>query len=265
VLLLLATFLIATLAPSTVPSGPLGATIRLGRTLVAQTRTNPLTKPYVGNALNCTSCHLSNGTYSGVGTFVGIAAEYPGYSAREKTVISLEDRIANCFMRSENGVRPPLGSRVTVAIAAYIAWLSTGTPIGTNPLKKDGSVDSTLPLATASIGNGRTLFAAKCASCHGADGAGNGTFPPLWGPRSYNAGAGLAHTARLAGWLKTAMPLGNPTLTDKQALDLAAFVDSHARPAFILSEHLPPPDRLGVYNSNVRTETDRIKVGAINP
>lgn len=45
-----------------IPEGPLGDTIRLGRDLVQNTTSHRLTKPYVGNSLNCTSCHLKNGT-----------------------------------------------------------------------------------------------------------------------------------------------------------------------------------------------------------
>ena len=53
------------------PSGRLGEMIRLGEAIVAKTTTHPLSKAYVGNALNCTSCHLQNGTHSKAGTFIG--------------------------------------------------------------------------------------------------------------------------------------------------------------------------------------------------
>lgn len=44
-----------------VPDGPLGDSIQLGRDLVENTTSHSLSKPYTGNALNCTSCHLKNG------------------------------------------------------------------------------------------------------------------------------------------------------------------------------------------------------------
>ena len=42
------------------PVGKLAETVELGRLLVEQTATHPLTRDYVGAALNCTSCHLGN-------------------------------------------------------------------------------------------------------------------------------------------------------------------------------------------------------------
>lgn len=102
-----------------IPDGPLGDAIRLGRDLVQNTTSHRLSKPFVGNALNCTSCHLKNGTDRQADSFVGVATAYPAWSPREKTVITLEDRVLNCFMRSCNGIRPPLGSEVSVSIAAY--------------------------------------------------------------------------------------------------------------------------------------------------
>ncbi len=45
------------------------------------------------------------------------------------------------------------------------------------------------------------------------------------------------------------MPLGDPYLSDKQALDLAAYINSQPRPHFDLKEHLPKSDRLGEYNA----------------
>jgi len=72
----------------TLPHGPVGETIRLGETLVEQTATHPLTKSYVGNALNCTSCHLKNGTDPKAATFIGVATAYPAWSPREQRVIT---------------------------------------------------------------------------------------------------------------------------------------------------------------------------------
>ena len=88
-----------------------------------------------------------------------------------------------------------------------------------------------------------------CASCHGEQGAGTEDGPPTWGDRSYNDGAGLAGVPKLAAWLKVAMPLGDPILTEEEALHIAAYVNSKPRPKFALEEHLPKAERLGEYNS----------------
>lgn len=241
----------ATLA-SELPAGPLGEVIRLGEQLVEQTATHPLTAPYVGNSLNCTSCHLDNGRHAEAASFRGVATAYPAWAPREGRVITLEDRILNCFMRSCNGTRPPLGSTPSVAIAAYITWLSQGEAMRMNPAKSLGpravprlEVDT----ATADLERGALLYEQRCALCHGDDGQGDEENPPLWGPRSFNDGAGLAHIGQLASWLKVAMPLDDADLTPTEALDIAAFMNSHERPHFKLEEHLPEAAHLGEYNS----------------
>lgn len=106
----------------------------------------------------------------------------------------------------------------------------------------------------ADLQRGEELYAARCADCHAANGQGNKKNPPVWGARSFNEGAGLANVSQLASWLKVAMPPDDADLTDQEALDLAAFVNSHDRPKFRLSEHLPPREQLGIFNSNLQTE-----------
>lgn len=225
------------------PPGGLGEVVRLGRELVHSTSTHPLTAPYVGNALNCTSCHLDDGQHPTAASFVGVGAAYPAWAPREEKVITLEDRVLNCFMRSENGVRPPNGGEVAVAISAYITWLSEGQPIAMNPKQSLGP-NAVKPIAldpqNADTSRGAGLYEEHCAYCHAEDGAGSDDGPPVWGARSYNAGAGLSKNAKLASWLKVAMPLDDPILTEQEALDIAAYVNSHERPKFVLEEHLGP-------------------------
>jgi len=245
--------------PKEFPPGELGKMVKLGKELVEQTNTQPLTKQYVGNALRCSSCHLNAGTDPKAGTFIGTASAYPAYSSREKAVITLEDRIQNCFMRSDNGIRPPDGSKPVVAIAAYITWLSQNNRMKMNPEKPLGPYGVPklkVDLSKVDTGRGKQVYENKCANCHGMDGRGVAQYPPVWGPESYNAGAGLAkpNLVPLASWLKVAMPLGNPDLSEQEAIDVAAYVDSQPRPNFVLKEHLPSPDKMGVYNSNVPEE-----------
>jgi len=233
------------------PTGPLGEVIRLGRDLVAETTSHPLTAPYSGNDLNCTSCHLHNGTHETAASFLGVATAYPAWSPREQRVLTLEDRILNCFMRSCNGTRPPLGSQVSVAIAAYITWLSSDQAIQMNATGPHGprAIPSlTLDDAVADATRGASLYAEKCADCHQVDGAGTADGPPVWGPRSFNTGAGLSKISGLAKWLKVAMPPDQADLSEQQALDIAAFVNSHERPKFDLPAHLPPAEQMGEYN-----------------
>ena len=233
------------------PEGPLGEAIRLGRELVRQTASHPLTKPYVGNSLNCTSCHLKNGADPHAASFIGVAAAYPAWSPREKRVITLEDRILNCFMRSCNGIRPPVGSQVSVSIAAYITWLSEEQPLRMNAQRPAGPraiPRLKIDLSQADVSRGAKHYAARCGECHGGDGQGDDENPPLWGARSFNDGAGLANNVQLASWLKVAMPPDAADLADQEALDLAAYINAHERPKFRLRDHLPEPSALGEYN-----------------
>ena len=79
---------------------------------------------------------------------------------------------------------------------------------------------------------GAALFATTCVVCHGAQGQGNPpAFPALWGPRSFSIGASMAREERAASFIRHFMPQSKPgSLTDQQAYDVAAYVDSHLRP-----------------------------------
>ena len=75
--------------------------------------------------------------------------------------------------------------------------------------------------------------------CHGSDGSGllatanpihGYVFPPLWGPDSFNDGAGMHRVLTAARFIKARMPLGRPDLTDDEAFDVAAFINSKPRP-----------------------------------
>jgi thiosulfate dehydrogenase len=235
-----------------IPDGPMGDVIRLGRELVEGTVNHPLSKPYVRNALNCTSCHLANGTHPKAATFIGIATAYPAYSPREKRVITLEDRVLNCFMRSCNGVRPPLGSRPSVAITAYITWLSSGQPIAMNPSRPLGPYavkGLAIDVNKRNVERGKNLYSDRCASCHGDDGQGDGDSPPVWGDMSYNDGAGLAGDLKLASWLRVSMPPDEEDLTETESLDIASYINTHPRAKFELSDHLPLAEAMGEYNA----------------
>lgn len=61
-------------------------------------------------------------------------------------------------------------------------------------------------LLSADAKRGASLFADRCATCHGKDGQGDKDSPPVWGDRSFNDGAGLANIVQLASWLTIAMP-----------------------------------------------------------
>lgn len=211
---------------SLIPAGPLGAAIRRGRALLAATRDS---LPHdVGNELRCLSCHLDGGTRAGSAPLVGVYARFPQYSARNGATITIEDRINGCFLRSMNGRALTQNGADMRDITAYLAFLSWGVPVGAH-VQGQGFRRMT-PLAGDSSA-GRALFAARCARCHGPDGQGTQAAPPLWGPRSFNIGAGMARLRTAASFIRYNMPFDQPgTLTDQQAFDVAAYVTSRPRP-----------------------------------
>ncbi|HET7585555.1 MAG TPA: c-type cytochrome [Gemmatimonadaceae bacterium] len=215
-------------ADSEIPDGPVGAAIRRGRAILRDTRDS--LPQNVGNALRCVSCHLQDGTRKDGMPWVGVVARFPQYRSRNGRVITIEDRVNGCFQRSMNGHVLDVGSDAMRDIVAYLTFLSRGVPIGAEVEGQGVPRVDPLPGDTA---QGARLFAANCARCHGADGQGTVVAPPLWGPRSFNIGAGMARIRTAAAFIKHEMPFDRPgTLTDQQAYDIAAYVTSRPRPDY---------------------------------
>lgn len=214
-------------SPDTIPGDQRGEQIRLGYKIVVDTQ--EYGQPYVGNRLNCTNCHLDAGLNPNAASYVGISRLYPEYRARAGRQMSLADRINECFERSMNGKALPPDSSKLRAVIAYIEWLSQNVPSGSavpwRGIPRIGASRSPDPI------NGKKLFATKCAFCHGKDGQGTMTAPPVWGPNSYNIGAGMARVSVAASFIKSNMPRGwGWVLTDDEAFDVAAYVNSQPRP-----------------------------------
>lgn len=217
---------------SEIPPGPLGAAILRGRALLNHTRDS--LPRYVGNRLACTSCHPANGTQANAMPWVGVYARFPQYSARTASVLTIEDRINGCFLRSMNGTAPPAGSQAVKDMVAYFAWLSRGVPQGA---RVEGQGLPRFELLHGDTVAGRSLYAAECARCHNSDGSG-GVGPPLWGDGSYNIGAGMARIRTAGSFIRHNMPFDKPgTLTDEQAANVAAFINAQPRPDLAGKEH----------------------------
>lgn len=216
-------------SPEIIPGNQLGEQIRLGYEIVVNTQ--EYARPYVGDRLNCTNCHLDGGLNPNAASFVGLAAVYPEYRTRNARVNTLADRVNECFERSLNGRALPPDSSKLEAVVAYITWLSRGVPSGaTLPWRGLQRIDSRRLLDPA---NGKRVFASKCAFCHGSDGLGTMTAPPIWGPQSYNIAAGMARVSTAAAFIKSNMPRGwGWTLSDDDAFDVAAYVNTQPRPDF---------------------------------
>lgn len=184
---------------------------------------------YAGSALSCTSCHLQGGTRREAFA-LNVAGLYPRWRAKNGVRNGLGLRIRDCFLYSLNGIMPPEESAEVQAVAAYIHYISDGQVVGQPP---SGYSVPTLP-ETGSDPNpprGQAVYQRACASCHGAQGQGSAAAPPVWGIKSYNAGAGLHQLGKLAGFIWANMPMGNErSLSHQEALDVAAFIRLQHRP-----------------------------------
>lgn len=231
---------------ASLPAGESGAMIRYGRALIMHTRAH--LGSFVEANMDCAACHVAGGTKPRGGSFAGIYAQFPQWSSRAHRLISLQDRLAECFLYSENGHPPPYESRAMEAMVAYIAYLSRGVPVGSKRKRGVRIARLTAPQPPNAV-RGARIYAQKCSLCHGANGAGTGNaIPPLWGARSFNDGAGMHKVRMMAGFVRYNMPKNAPgTLSTQQAFDVAAFVLTHKRPHFDPKRKVVFPSRQAGY------------------
>jgi thiosulfate dehydrogenase len=230
------------MADPSLDRSPVGKDVRWGFRLFVDT---PSEAPrLVGGAIACANCHLNAGQRDRALPLVGIAGMFPEPNARAGRLISLPDRVVDCFNRSENAPgaaeRPTTSSKEVLALTAYITWLSRGFSVGQNPPWRGHNTiapERLIPVEKLNRERGAAIFKEQCTSCHGEDGQGvqigDKKAAPLWGPASWNDGAGAARVYTLAGIIRYAMPYLNPgSLTDEEAQEVAAFITSQPRPAY---------------------------------
>lgn len=234
---------------------------------------------YSGSNLDCASCHLQNGESAGTLSLLLSTPRYPRHSGRDGEMQDMRARINGCMERSMDGRRLPRDSVELISMELYIASLSEryagmGSPEhpGTTFVEPNRRADAEA---------GREIYAEHCAVCHGENGEGlletgdpkNGyTFPPLWGPDSYNDGAGMHRVLTASRFVKDRMPLGAPNLTSDEAYDVAAFINSQPRPqkanleADFPNRILRPVDSpYGPYAEGIPFSEDQLKYGPFRP
>jgi thiosulfate dehydrogenase len=231
---------------ATVGDDPFGKLVKYGHALFTDTANQigpavaDSAKRFAGNNLTCQNCHLRGGTQPYAMPMVGVWGQFPQYRGREGAVTLLQERVNGCMERSMNGRALSLESREMTAFSSYLRWVSTGVPDGAR-LRGAGTFQIKEPARAADPARGAETYAQVCAACHGSDGSGvraqsglGYRFPPLWGPDSYNNGAGMSRLLTAAAYAKHNMPLGTnfdaPLLTDDQAYDVAGYIVSQKRP-----------------------------------
>jgi thiosulfate dehydrogenase len=218
-------------------------TIAYGKELIANTSKYLGPKGLVGrlsNGMNCQNCHMDAGTKPFGNNYSAVYATYPKFRARSGTNETIVKRISDCIERSLNGTAPDSSSKEIKAMVAYIKFLGTDVKKGVTPNGAGLEKLAYLNRAADPV-KGKIAYQSKCTPCHGAKGEGilsedriSFIYPPLWGSKSYNDAAGLYRISKFASYVKNNMPFGasykNKLLSDEEAWDLAAFVNSQPRP-----------------------------------
>jgi thiosulfate dehydrogenase len=232
------------------------AQLEYGKDLIANTTNyfgpNGKVKKNAINGMNCQNCHLDAGTKVFGNNYSAVFANYPKYRARSGAVEDINKRVNDCFERSLNGKTLDTNSVEMKAIVAYINFLGKDVPKDEKP-KGSGFKDVAFLDRAIDPAKGKIVFEQMCVSCHQANGKGllnedktAFTYPPLWGENSYNEGAGLFRMSNFAKYAKYNMPLGashnSPQLTDEQAWDIAAFVNSQPHPKKNITKDWPHMD-----------------------
>jgi thiosulfate dehydrogenase len=221
----------------------LKASVSYGKELIAHT------SKYLGpngsvlkmsNGMNCQNCHLEAGTKVWGNNYGSVASLYPKFRARSGALENIYKRVNDCFQRSLNGIALDTNGKEMQAIKAYITFIGSNVEKG-KKAEGSGFKDLAFLDRAANPENGKTVYIAKCQSCHQDNGQGvlnsdksEYTYPALWGEHSFNDGAGLYRISNFAKYVKYNMPQGanyqNPMLSDEEAWDVAAFVVTRNRP-----------------------------------
>ncbi|MBS1501676.1 MAG: c-type cytochrome [Bacteroidetes bacterium] len=234
------------------PDNEEGKLIRYGRALVVNTSYYFGPKGAIANlsnGMNCQNCHLDAGAKLYGNNFSLTATGYPRYKERSGKTETIIKKVEDCFERSLNGKAIDSNSREMKAFVAYLKWIGREVKKGTKPIGS-GIAELKFLNRQADTARGHAVFTMICQRCHGKDGQGvfnaAGTayvYPPLWGLHSYNMGASMYRLSKLAGFVIDNMPFGTDhkhrQLTNEQAWDVAAFVDSQYHPSKDLNGDWP--------------------------
>lgn len=238
-----------------IPNNATGDMIRYGKLLLSETYKylgQGSSMPYTNNKLSCTNCHMDDGKgahgqpWAVVWYKYGAGGQGP-YSARSNRYLDMKNRIHDCMQRSMHGTPLPDNSYELNSMIEYMKWLSTGLQVADWNLvtpKGASNISVTALTRPADPVRGKTVYQNNCAACHGDNGEGvfdatakKYIYPAVWGPNSFNHGAGMYRIRTAVGFIKGNMPYGwanasDPTrqLSAEDAWDSMAYVISNVRP-----------------------------------
>lgn len=206
------------------PPGNAGELIRQGRQRVDQPGGEGS-----GNRLSCSSCHRLGGTAGGFLSWLGRGNSYPRYLPRLGRTVGLAEQINLCRQHSLGASPWVVNGPEMAAVVAWIEFLrSYPDPVPARELN--------LPARRADPVAGEVIYQRACRGCHGDGGNGAeapAAAPPLWGSGSYTEGSDLHRLLVAALFIRDHMPRSEAPqlpLNDEEALDLAAYINSFARP-----------------------------------
>lgn len=223
--------------PWEIPDDEFGKMVKLG--FLIFTDTPKYAKGATGNALSCSNCHIDAGRMPFSAPMWAAYPAYPAYRSKDKMVNTIQRRLYECFRFSMNGKGPAFDSKVLVALTSYVYWLSKGEKIGEKNIPGRGYPEIEKPKKydpIAEYNKGKQIYEIACAACHGYNGEGkfaNGAtiFPPLWGDKSYNWGAGMHGVLTAARFILGNMPYGlSYSLSPEEAIAVATYINGHERP-----------------------------------
>ena len=206
-------------------------------------------QPFVGNKLNCSNCHMADGTQPDASPFVVVAQKYapPGiFNARSNIFLDVPNRVNTCMERSLAGEMLPLDSQWMQDFVAYFDFLATGLQPGFTFEQVKGQEFPDVPLLTraANPERGKDIYRKNCVECHRSNGGGRWLddqqrflFPAVWGEDSFGLMSGAGRLATLVTLVWGTMPrdkvdVMDPTtrLPQQDAWDVAAYLLSNERP-----------------------------------
>ncbi len=239
-----------------IPDTPEGDMIRYGKKLLTETYKYlgaESAMHITGNKLACSNCHLDEGKAAYAGPWSVVSYKYadPGiFSSRTNEYRNVPIRINGCMQRSMNSIdgrQLPEDSYEMQSMIAYFDWLATGMQVDDwTQVKGQGFIQVPDMARAADPVRGREIYLEQCMPCHGENGQGvwdhntqSFIYPALWGPDSFNNGAGMNRLRTGVRFVKGNMPYGRSDATKPEtqlsiedAWDVMAYVITQDRPAY---------------------------------